>query len=273
MYSQIRPCAELAADINAFWASEETPEEFNLFPIIPDSYIELVFNCGAPVTLVSENGAEELIPSVFLVGLQQKPMRLITQGISHILSVRCYAWSARTIVATSTPLPDQSFVPLDGVWKELARTLRHIVQHQGQAEALAYLQSSILQAYRRVKSDLMLPRTVGKLLYANNGKLNMSDLAENCYLSPSQFQRRMKQVLGLPTKTYARLIRYESARNALFRNPLLPIADIVHDYGYTDQAHLIHEFKEFTSRTPGELATYGMDYHAEWEHAGLLQYP
>jgi AraC-like DNA-binding protein len=265
-HHEFYPCAELAADIQCFWASQETGDEFNQFPIIPDSYVELIFNCGAPIILIDEHGHETELPPVFMIGLQQKPLRLRTNGDSQIISARFFAWAARPLLELEHALSEMPILALNGIWQDLRVALQHTLSRSGEAEAIACLETFVLHRCRQLKADLRLPRRVGQLLYETNGNLSMNDLAERCYLSPSQFQRRMKQTLGMPAKTYARLIRYEQARNALFLNPRRSIADLVlvYEFGYTDQSHLIHEFKAFTSHTPGELATYGRHNAATW---------
>ncbi len=68
--------------------------------------------------------------------------------------------------------------------------------------------------------------------------------------------------------TLARLIRFETIRNRLTMDPLASLSDLAYDLGYTDQAHLIHDFGAFADRTPGEFAT----SVAQRPYAEFLQY-
>jgi AraC-like DNA-binding protein len=36
--------------------------------------------------------------------------------------------------------------------------------------------------------------------------------------------------------------------------PDTSLTDLAYEFGYTDQAHFIRDFKEFTDKTPGEFA-------------------
>ena len=52
----------------------------------------------------------------------------------------------------------------------------------------------------------------------------------------------------------ARAIRFEEIRKRLMFDPDQSLTAIAHEFGYTDQAHFIHDFKELAGRTPGEFA-------------------
>jgi len=93
----------------------------------------------------------------------------------------------------------------------------------------------------------------------------MAAIAARAYLSPSQLERRFRQLTGVSPKTFARLVRFEAVRDSLFMDPAYPPAKVAHDFGYTDQAHFIHDFKAFAGRTPGALM-------AQLQEAEFLQY-
>jgi len=50
----------LAADVNCFWALEQDQESYNREVYLPDAYIEVMINVGAPLMLESEYGMLEL---------------------------------------------------------------------------------------------------------------------------------------------------------------------------------------------------------------------
>ena len=68
------PVPMLAADVNCFWALEQDQESYNREVYLPDAYIEVIINVGAPLVLESEHGMLEL-PRAFVNPLQNKPLR------------------------------------------------------------------------------------------------------------------------------------------------------------------------------------------------------
>ncbi|MCP9234602.1 helix-turn-helix domain-containing protein [Lewinella sp. JB7] len=72
-------------------------------------------------------------------------------------------------------------------------------------------------------------------------------------ISERQLQRIFRRRTGVTPKTYLRFSRFERAFLHLhhpFRPPLSSLAD---QYGYTDAAHLIREFRAFAGTTPRHL--------------------
>ncbi len=65
------PVPMLAADVNCFWALEQDQESYNREVYLPDAYIEVMINVGAPLMLESEYGMLEL-PRAFVNPLQNK---------------------------------------------------------------------------------------------------------------------------------------------------------------------------------------------------------
>ena len=63
------PVPKLAADVNCFWALEQDQESYNREVYLPDAYIEVIINVGAPLMLESEYGMLEL-PRAFVNPLQ-----------------------------------------------------------------------------------------------------------------------------------------------------------------------------------------------------------
>jgi len=100
----------------------------------------------------------------------------------------------------------------------------------------------------------MLIRTAGYLLHHSHGQIRMADLAAQSYLSSSQFERQFKHYMAISPKAYARIVRFGSVQAALLVNPSIRLADLADVYGYSDQAHLIREFKSFAHCTPRDFA-------------------
>jgi AraC-like DNA-binding protein len=63
--------------------------------------------------------------------------------------------------------------------------------------------------------------------------------------------RTFEQAVGLKPKTYGRLRRFDRVLARLAAEPDASWADLAAAEGYTDQAHLIREFRSFAGVTPG----------------------
>jgi AraC-like DNA-binding protein len=100
----------------------------------------------------------------------------------------------------------------------------------------------------------MLSRTAGHLLHRSHGKIRMADLAAQSHLSASQFERQFKHYTAISPKAYARIVRFGSLQAALLVNPSIRLAELAEVHCYSDQAHLIREFKSIAHCTPRDFA-------------------
>lgn len=249
----------LAADVNCFWALEQDRESYNNEEFVPDSYVEVLIVTGAPLMLETESGLLEL-PRAFVNPLQNKPLRFRTTGYCQTISMKLYPWAVKPILNIESDPSSVHVIGLATEWQRFAGDLTRIVIHRGYEEAIDYFQEYVCKIAYRGKHDITPIRTAGHLLRRSQGQIRMTDLAAQSYLSSSQFERRFKQYTSVSPKTYARIIRFEAVRNALIIAPSSRLTDLANDYGYSDQAHLIREFKAFAYCTPGDFAATAFSY-------------
>jgi AraC-like DNA-binding protein len=243
----------LAADVSCFWALEQDQESYNREVYFPDAYIEVIINVGAQLMLESEHGMLEL-PRAFVNPLQNKPLRIRAAGFCQMISMQLYPWAVKPILNIDADPSTVHVIGLDADWQRFADDLRQIVAHRGYGEAIACYQEYVCKTAYRDKHDLVPIRTAGQLLHGSHGQIRMADLAAQSYLSTSQLERQFKQYTAISPKAYARIVRFGSLHAALLVNPSIPLADLADVCGYSDQAHLIREFKSFAHCTPRDFA-------------------
>lgn len=249
----VAPLPMLAADVSCFWALEQDQESYNREVYLPDAYVEVIINVGAPLMLESEHGKLEL-PRAFVNPLQNKPLRIRAAGFCQLISMQLYPWAVRPILNIDADPSDVHVIGLDADWQRFAGELTRIFAHRGCGEAIGCYQEYVCKTAYRHKHDLMPIRTAGNLLHRSQGQIRMADLAAQSCLSSSQFERQFKQYTAVSPKAYARIIRFGSLQAALLVNPSIRLADLANVYGYSDQAHLIREFKSFAHCTPRDFA-------------------
>ena len=99
----------------------------------------------------------------------------------------------------------------------------------------------------------------------SSGRLLTPDSAYRAGLSVRQFERRFAQQVGMRPKLYARIARFEAALSCKARSPTRTWTDIAHDFGYYDQMHLVHDFREFSGESPTTTLT-----HLEASHEAQI---
>ena len=87
----------------------------------------------------------------------------------------------------------------------------------------------------------------------NGGRLPLSVLAGHAGVSRQYFARIFHDRVGLTPKLYSRLARFKAGLS-LISNANASWAQTALQLGYSDQSHMIAEFKEFSGRTPASFS-------------------
>ncbi len=91
------------------------------------------------------------------------------------------------------------------------------------------------------------------LIIRSRGAVPISKIAATIGLSERQFRRRFRAMTGLTPKEYARVRRTRAALVDAAHASLPRWCEIALERGFTDQAHLIGEFRRTLGRTPRSM--------------------
>lgn len=244
----------LAAVVKAIWYARGTKAEFDVpEPIVPDGCVELVLNLADRFVQADAGGA--LQPRELLVGQMTRPTVASPTGEVDLLGIRF--WPGRAGALLRTPmweLQDQliaasSVLPgLDG----LADGLRD----RSPSARLAHLAEVLAPYCARVAPERL--RGVDAALTqiaTTRGVLSIDRLAARAGVTRRHLERQFREQVGLGIKQVARITRIQSVVAFVQSERSLSGAEIAAHFGYSDQAHLIHECRALTGRTPRRLIT------------------
>ena len=86
----------------------------------------------------------------------------------------------------------------------------------------------------------------------DGGRVEIADFADRTGLSMRQFERRFIHQVGMRPKLFARIARFQAALDTKARTATKSWTEVAHEFGYYDQMHMVHDFAEFTDKTPTE---------------------
>jgi AraC-like DNA-binding protein len=95
-------------------------------------------------------------------------------------------------------------------------------------------------------------RQLGTLVDAHAGRLRVDALAAALGIHVRSLERLCLGELGMSPKRLARIVRLRRVLARLHAGGFGTLADLAHASGYSDQPHMIRDFKELTGRLPGE---------------------
>ena len=244
-YAEVLPSAEMRPFIRCFWGSsmpvcEEACERSQL--VIPDTCMDIIIRqdmtTGRTVSAFCAADSE----GYYTESPDGGPVR-------SVFGIRFYAWTAAMF--TDRPFdgsmgivydPDDFFAGLRAELMTILESTESLDERAKKAEAVLY---GRLDTFR-VRADLMnaVYDTV-----ISHGRARLADLAEKSALSGRQLERIFSCHTGISPKTFCSLIRYQMLWQDIFfgRGSLL---DLTERYGYSDQAHLLNDFRRRHLMTP-----------------------
>jgi AraC-like DNA-binding protein len=105
-----------------------------------------------------------------------------------------------------------------------------------------------------------------KIIKETKGCIKVSDLAKKVCVSERQLQRLFKTRLGISPKDYCKVVRVNSYIDFISnRDKLVDWMELVVEFDYHDQPHLINEVKAISKLSPQKLLSYRdtlYDYYA-----------
>ena len=170
---------------------------------------------------------------------------------AEIVGCEFEAGAARALLGRPiAELCDQA-VPLEALWGPEARTLLGRLLALPTHEArLSALEDALASRVARSEVDTRTSREAVRLLESEPGGLSVAELAERLGLSARQLQRRLLDDVGFPPKRCARILRFRALVKAAGRRRWAEAAAAL---GYSDQAHMIADFRALVGCSPGRF--------------------
>lgn len=94
---------------------------------------------------------------------------------------------------------------------------------------------------------------VARQIVRSHGACTVELLAYHTGMSLRSFQRHFQNRVGVPAKLFSRIVRFEAALKTKASSPDLSWTVLAHRFGYTDQMHMIHDFRLLAGRTPSGI--------------------
>lgn len=137
-------------------------------------------------------------------------------------------------------------VDIDEFWGGQGRVLRErLLDARAPSRMFGLLESVLLDRFAVPPDRAML--AAARMLERG---LTLADTRTRLGLLPKTFVRRFREHTGLTPKRYARVRRLQAVVGSVCRRGEVDWSGIAADFGYADQAHLIHDFRDLTGLTP-----------------------
>lgn len=244
-YRELAPCKVLQPYIRCYWGTEKPLIREERDPlsklVIPDTCADIIYNIDESANTVS-GGFCGVNDCSFYTSEKEKAGHAVAT-----FSIRFYAWSAYAFAGDSLRATLNGYFRADSLFEWLDRMIRpKLLELRTLEEKAAFAEELLLKRLSDRKENRIVDSTVSYIL-DNRGSLEVSDLAREFFISTRQLERLFHEYIGITPKKLSNLIRYQFLWRDIVCEPDFDLLNAVHKYGYTDQSHLLREFRKYHS--------------------------
>ena len=257
-YCELPPSDALKPYIRCFWGNEHPQIQSKTSGrlIIPDTCMDII---------IKVNHSNHTVDAGFCT-MDEHPYqsRETTDAAasSSIFGIRFFFWTAMLFSPESfrhtknqAYHPDEFFQGITAELTEIALRFNTLTERARAAEEVFL---------RRINSDRLncdFMNAVNDMIM-HHGRRKISEIARGNAMSERKMERIFADSVGISPKTLSNLIRYQLVWQELARGGT-DILNMVEKYGYTDQPHLLNDFRSRHGMTP--------THALKIAHVGFLQ--
>jgi len=233
-FSELLPHPALRPFVDRLW-TRNVPEGAVPVRILPDGCMDLLVNTTHPDNSI-------------VVGTMTRATVFEPGRAVRLVAVRFWPGCAASFLGvTAEELTDGTEGLADIGLRWLAPA--QIADRSDPREAVRSLERALLERLRVIGAP---DRTVAYAVAALSGPAapSIASLARTIGWTRQHLGRSFRHHVGVGPKQFARVARLQRAVIQLQRAEHRSLADAAIAFGYFDQAHLIHDFREFTGQTP-----------------------
>lgn len=266
-----RPARPLDAHIDAIWLCQAAPRPFALERVLPNGGAQLIVNLKEDQTRTYDavSGRCHVMPGSTLGGLATRFVIIDTSEQEHVAGVSFRPGGTAAFFATPAPDLTDIDAPLHALWgaRATARLREQLLEAPTPDTALDLLEATLRAAWLgRTRHPAVAFALDAFTRRPDVGRVGT--VTDAVGLSPKRFSERFKAEVGVTPKRYCRLLRFQHAVRHAHTAEAVDWAEVAAASGYFDQAHFIHDFREFSGLTP---TAYGAGRTAFQNHVTFLQ--
>ncbi len=249
-YTEIQPCEVLKPYICCFWGTRKpyssvTSTEIKDKLVIPDTCMDIIFNINTDKDEL--DGFFAGVSDTTFIDKRKK----FTSSMS-CFAIRFYCWAVLLFSDESMKHVLNSFVGVEEYFKNFKCDLYDVlISNQLFLNRVDKVQQYLIKKINHDRQNNNIMNSVYKIL-VSKGTANISELAGFTAVSQRQLERLFSEYVGVSPKKLSGLVRYQYLWQDILYNTNLNIHDSVSKYGYSDQAHLLNDFKKYHTLSPSD---------------------
>jgi AraC-like DNA-binding protein len=250
-YQKIQPAPSLYSLVECYFVWEGDAAEGLKVQSPPNCFTSITFNYENQYWASQHNSALTLVPRAFVSGQFTSNYTLELKGKIGVVGIVLKPCSLYNIFGVRMTQLVNSRVPLSFLPGLPEAILWAAVKEQSTDEGrIRILEELMLSYVNSAKANLSVIDEAVDHIDACKGCITVEEVATYLKVSRRYLEKKFLEKVGLSPKFYARMKRFGALSNKIANSPKIDWQEIVTEFGFHDQSHLVKEFLEFNQMNP-----------------------
>jgi AraC-like DNA-binding protein len=256
MFLARQPSPRLASHVQQLWYTEGYCVPHRKERVLPNGAFQMIIDLanGYIRQWDREPGTNcfELAPAALVVGMQSRYVVIDTAGLQSLMGAVFHPGGARAFFDLPADRFHNRSVALEVLWgSDAPRLVERLQEAPDPSARFAVLEAALLgRMDQRTGMHAAVRYALGELARAPHTR-SIRELTREAGLSRRRFAQVFREQVGLTPKLYCRVHRFQQVLRQIAAGSPVDWADVAIAGGYCDQAHLGHEFHDFSGLSPG----------------------
>jgi AraC-like DNA-binding protein len=252
-YRKFQPATALHPFVECYFVWEgEVPEPLEV-QSPPSGFSAIVFNYADPYYASQNNGELIPVPKAFASGQFTSNYQLKLKGKIGMAGIvlkpsslhNFFGLRMSHLVNSRMPLSLLPDVEADPLWGAIKK-------ETSDKNRIKILEEFMLPYVQKAKARLSVIDEAVEYIDLCKGSISVEAVAAHLKISRRYLEKRFLEKVGVSPKFYARIKRFGTLSNKIAHNEKIDWQEIVFEYGFHDQSHLVKEFMEFNQMNPSQ---------------------
>lgn len=252
---QVSPPKELSQYIKHYLFLDNTETAVQKFRLFSDGNTGLVFSVKSKlISGINKYEVKEYLPASFLYGQLNGFKDLYSENEITLIIVVFQPRGIHQLLGIPVSEFHDSIIPVEDVFDQKITALQEKLSQQNNPTRVELLNDFFrsLIASKSVSNQFIIDHSLN-LIIASKGHFSIKQLVEYTGYTERHLERKFKECIGLNPKKFGSVIRLHHFLKLLKDKPdNTNLTAICYDAGFSDQSHLIKEFRKHTGITPKE---------------------
>lgn len=229
--------------VRCFWSGEEKGDGGGTAGtseiVVPDTCVDIIYRIDRTdnTVIARFNGINDR--SFYAHHARQ------TGHETEVFAIRFYAWSAYVFSEDSFSGTVNGNYDVRERFGWLDRELRTRLVWPGTlTDKIQFTEKLLMKKLNTGRHNETVDGAICGIL-SHYGTLGIARLSGESFVSGRHLERLFQEYIGMSPKKLSNLVRYQFLWNDIVRQRYFDMQDAVYRYGFTDEAHLMREFKRY----------------------------